>query len=323
MKILITGCGSIGRRHAENAADLADETAVFDLDTDLAKSVADKTGAQLFSSLDEALSWGADGVVIATPHKTHIDLAQQAAESGADVLIEKPLSHDLDGVDDFLAGAEKAGRQVFVVCNMRFHPAVSTLRQNIERVGDVMYARAQYGNYLPNMRPDSDYKKLYCAHKDQGGGVILDAIHEIDYLSWFFGDVSSVLCEAAKRSDLKIDVEDYAALVLKHENGVRSEVHLDYLQQFKRRGCEIVGSNGTLIWQSEGKAPEHCTVRIYTAASGQWETLFEDNDLDASTMYKDLMSAFIANLKTRGSSVDLLTGRDAMKSLDIVLQARS
>ncbi len=323
MKILIIGCGSIGRRHAENAVSLADDVAVFDLNSTLSRDLAGHVGARSFSSLEEALAWGADGAVVATPHKMHIGLARHVIESGADVLIEKPISNSLEHVDDFLQQAKILGRQVFVACNMRFHPAVATLRQNLERIGDVMYARAQYGNYLPNMRPDSDYKALYCAHESEGGGVILDAIHEIDYLSWFFGDVASVMCDAAKRSNLDIDVEDYAALVLRHENGVRSEVHLDYLQQYKRRGCEIIGSEGTLVWRSEGKAPEHCLVRLYDAKAQQWKVLHEDRDLDAGNMYRTLMENFIAAIKAPGMPSDLLTGDEALKSLAIALEARA
>lgn len=312
MKILVIGAGSIGKRHAKCASDISGDVMVFDHDEMRAK----ETGLKTFHSLDEALAWKPDGVVVATPHKTHLDIARRALDSGARVLVEKPLSHSMEGVDEFVALAK--GR-AFVVCNMRFHPAIKALRENIEKVGDVHYARAQYGNYLPNMRPDADYKKLYCAHKDQGGGVILDAIHEIDYLSWLFGPVSSVAAEAARRGNLEVDVEDYASLILRHENGVHSEIHLDYLQQCKRRGCEIAGSKGTLVWLSEGKKPEHCSVRLYR---DNWKTVFESTDLDASSMYYDTMTAFIDELGTSGSRPDLLNVQDAAVALRVALSAR-
>src|SRR5436309_2376616 len=98
------------------------------------------------------------------------------------------------------------------------------------------------------MRPGAEYRSLYCSRAEAGGGVILDAIHEIDYLAWLFGPVERVSAEAGRIGDLDIDVEDYASLALMHRGGVRSEIHLDYLQRWKRRGCEVVGSEGTLIW---------------------------------------------------------------------------
>ena len=78
-----------------------------------------------------------------------------------------------------------------VVCNMRFHPAVAALRHALPMIGKPLFAQAHYGNYLPDMRPGADYRTLYCASAAAGGGVILDAIHEIDYLIWLFGAVAA------------------------------------------------------------------------------------------------------------------------------------
>ncbi|HEY8190544.1 MAG TPA: Gfo/Idh/MocA family oxidoreductase [Micavibrio sp.] len=312
MKILVVGAGSIGKRHATNAAALGHETGIFDLNP----QAAQVSNITTFSSLSNALDWKPDGAVIATPHKTHIDMARQVTTAGIPVLIEKPISHTLDGVDEFLSSSQKP---VYVVCNMRFHPAIKALHENISAIGKIHYARAQYGNYLPNMRPDADYKKLYCAHKNEGGGVILDAIHEIDYLSWLLGAAQSVSTEADKRSDLEIDVEDYAALSLRHETGIRTEIHLDYLQQCKRRGCEIAGSEGTLIWESTGKTPEDCSVRLYS--NGKWREVYKEPALDASFMYKDMMNAFIEEIVKPGSHPELLRGTEAIIALRVAMAA--
>lgn len=307
MKVLIAGAGSIGKRHAQNAKALSKDVRVFDADVEKSD----------FKSYEEALAWGPHAVVIATPHRTHIPLASQAVKAGAHVLIEKPISDRVDGVADFLAQADAAGRKVFVVCNMRFHPAVQALKSNLERIGNIYYARAHFGNYLPNMRPGADYRTLYCSNKDQGGGIILDGIHEIDYLSWLFGSVNHVSCEAEKISDLDIDVEDYAAMAMKHANGVRSEIHMDYLQQCKRRGCEIAGSKGTLLWESEGKNPEFCRVRFYDADGGAWQALYENKALDINEAYKILMDKFLSVIEMRND--DLLTGRKALEDLKVAL----
>ena len=320
MKILVVGAGSIGKVHAANAAALAGKAAIFDQDAARTKAAAGN-GVEVLTSIEAALGWKADGVVIATPHDTHIAVADKFVSAGSYVLIEKPISHELKGVDAFLSRAEAAKRKVFVVCNMRYHPAVKLLKQNIGQIGAVHFARAWFGNYLPNMRPDADYKTLYCAHKSRGGGVILDGIHEIDYLHWMLGDIAAVRCEAAKLSDLDIDVEDYAATILRHKSGARSEIHQDYLQQFKRRGCEIVGSQGTLVWNSEGKKPEHCTVRLFLSADRQWKTLYENNDLDISSAYREMLANFISAIDTGRDPDDLLTGRQAARDLAVALGA--
>ncbi|MCE9639656.1 MAG: Gfo/Idh/MocA family oxidoreductase [Betaproteobacteria bacterium] len=319
MKILVIGCGSIGRRHAANAAGLA-EVAVFDANAALAQKCAQEIGARCFDKLADGLAWRPDGAVVATPHHTHLAIAQQAIDAGADVLIEKPLSHSSTGVAAFLAAVKRSGKRVYVACNMRFHPGPSTLRKHLGGIGKPLFARAHVGNYLPAMRPDADYRQLYAAKRDQGGGVVLDAIHEIDYLTWLFGPVRSVNCRADRISTLEIDTEDYAMLSLRHGGGMTSSAELDYLRRYKSRGCEIVGTDGTLLWQSDGKQPERCLVRIYRQAAGAWETLVDIADVDGGRPYVEQVREFMAALQG-GDGGQLLAAELAAQELRVALAA--
>ncbi len=153
------------------------------------------------------------------------------------------------------------------------------------------------------MRPDTDYRMVYAANKDQGGGVLLDSIHEIDYMSWLFGKVSSVSSHVATLSDLDIDVEDYSTVMIKHESGVRLTLTMDYLQQCKRRGCEIIGTDGTLIWQSEGKVPEQCIVRLFDKQTGNWENLLSLDSVDASLPYERLIEEFVLAIEGKKNTL--------------------
>ena len=320
MKILVIGCGSIGQRHARNAA-AESEVAVFDAD---ASKLAALDGLQGFETLEAALDWAPRGAIVAAPNDLHLPLARACVEAGVDVLIEKPIAHSLEGVEDFLTRAEELGRRVFVACNMRFHAGPAALRRALGEIGRPLFARAQFGNYLPNMRPGIDYRQLYCARRATGGGVILDGIHELDYIAWLLGPVNEVRCAAGRLSDLDLDVEDYAAITLRHDSGARSEIHLDYLQQAKRRGCEIVGSQGTLVWASEGKAPESCNVRLYRRDRGSWEEIHGDENLDPNAAYRDMLAAFRAAIGAGAGPHDvgaLLSGREAMNDLAVALAA--
>ncbi|MBU0482016.1 MAG: Gfo/Idh/MocA family oxidoreductase [Proteobacteria bacterium] len=320
MKILVVGCGSIGRRHAVNARNFAD-VSLTDIDSNTLGKASNDLGIRGFKTLEDALSNHPDAVVVATPHHNHLEVSSAAINAGSHVLIEKPISNSLDGVENLLTLAKKQDRRVHVVCNMRFHPGVSAIRDHLADVGHVYFARAQYGNWLPSMRPGADYSQLYCARKETGGGVILDAIHEIDYLQWLLGPADSTMCHADKLSNLDVDVEDYAAIVLVHTGGAKSEIHLDYLQKIKMRGCVIAGEHGTLIWQSEGKKPEKCTVRFYKESTAQFTTLVDLDDVDLNEPYRKMMESFVASVSGKDIP-DLLGGKEALIDLKVALAAK-
>ena len=61
------------------------------------------------------------------------------------------------------------------------------IQKHIDKIGKIIYARAQYGNFLPNMRPDANYREVYSARKASGGGVILDVILVLFNLAPWFG----------------------------------------------------------------------------------------------------------------------------------------
>ncbi len=315
MKLLIIGCGSIGKRHVKNACDLS-ETAVFDENNNLAKSIAKENNALAFNSLKTAFDWEPDGVIVATPNHTHVPIGIKVLEAGFDVLIEKPISNDLASANTLIEQAKKLKKKIFVVCNMRFHSGIKVLRKNLHKLGKPKFAIAHVGHYLPNMRPGADYRELYASNKSMGGGVVLDAIHEIDYLINFFGSVKSVKSTLGKLSDLEIDVEDYAEIILIHNNNVHSSLHMDYMRQFKRRGCEIVGDNGMLLWQSEGKSPEFCQVNFYSCNGSKVENLFDGIIDDPNEMYKELLINFCDAIKGRNHY--LLNGSQALQQLKIV-----
>ena len=319
MKLLVVGCGSIGRRHAVNAAMLA-HTAVVDTRPAAAEDCARESGATAFATLEEAYAWKPDGVVVATPHRSHLALAREALAAGAHVLIEKPLSHTFEGVSDLLELASRAERRVYVVCNMRFHPGPATLKAQLHRIGKPLFARAHVGSYLPAMRPGRDYRELYAARRSEGGGVVLDAVHEIDYLTWLFGAATRVSCRARKLSNLDLDVEDHALIGLTHDGGVESSAELDYLRMRKSRGCEIIGSEGVLHWHSDGRQPERCTVRYFGAGATEWESIAEVSAVDTAEPYRALMRAFIREIEAPGTT-PIATAREGATVLATALGA--
>jgi predicted dehydrogenase len=244
MTIAVLGLGSAGSRHAANMVDLGEEVVGFD-----PGRVAPASGIRLMPSLGDALEI-AEGVVVASPNTFHADQTAEAIQRGLHVLVEKPLATRANEGERLLELATGATGIFAVAMNLRFHPGVLALRGLIEsgRLGSVRLAQASFGFDLRRWRPKTDYRMSYSARQDLGGGIVLDAIHELDYLLWLLGPVDQVTAECAHLSDLDIDVEDLAVATLRLHSGAFACVDLNYFEPVYRRGCRIVGSEAVAWW---------------------------------------------------------------------------
>lgn len=131
-----------------------------------------------------------------------------------------------------------------------------------------MSARVEFGYYLPYWPRKRDYRDSYVARKALGGGIILDSSHEIDSLRWLIGEVKEVSCFAGKISNLDIETEDTAEILLKFKNGAIAEAHLDITRHDFSRIYELIGEKGTIIWDQVRKF-----LRIYSAKTKRWQPL--------------------------------------------------
>ena len=148
------------------------------------------------------------------------------------------------------------------------------------------------------------------------------SIHEIDYLSYLFGKIKEVTVLKKKMSNLPINVEDFATMIIKHKNGVISELHLDYLRPIKMRGCEIVGTDGSIIWESVGKSPEKCLVKYCKRNSKNYKNLFFDDDLDINSCYEKLAEEFIISFKNNRND-NLLSADDAISQILLIKKCKN
>jgi len=315
MKFLLIGCGSIGKRHLQNLIALKHQVVACDLNKDL----IEKDKVKFYLDYKEALDKEEiDAVLICTPPSTHIEIAKFAAEKGKHLFIEKPLSHNLDGLDVLADLIKNKGLVLLVGCNLRFHKAVSIIKGCVDRkeVGKILSIRSYFGHYLPNWRPLQDYSKLYTADSNEGG-ILLDGIHEIDCVSWLAGDINRVFLSSKKVSDLKINTEDVAELSLEFEKGATGQIHLDYLRHNKHRSLEIIGDKGTILWQSEGKLPEMAKVTMFTQSE---KKNILDEEININDMYMEEMKHFINCIK--GSETSINNIEQAKKTLSNVLKAK-
>lgn len=319
--LLVVGCGSIGQRHLANLKSLgAGPLLACDVEPGRRERIARALDVETVATLDEGLRARPRAVLICTPPATHVDLARAAAEAGCHLFIEKPLADRREGVEALARIVGARGLVALVACNMRFHPGVRQLKRWLDDgvAGRVLAVHAEFGHWLPGWRPGVDYRQVYSAHRSAGGGILLDAIHEIDYLGWFLGPLVEVACLDAKVSDLEIDAEDTVGLLLRAASGAVVSVHLDYTQRVKRRRCRVVGSEGTLIWESRGKSPETCVTECYTAAAARWER--QETQVDFDAPFREEMNHFLRCLS--GEERPLQDLAAAARTLAVVETAR-
>lgn len=315
---LVIGCGSIGRRHLANLRKLkAGEVWVVDTDLTRARAAARDHGATGFYDIRGALAARPDVALIATPTNLHVKLALAAAAKDCHLFIEKPLSHTLASVPALVRLVRKNRLITLVGCNMRFHPSVRKVKEILDdgSIGSPLAARIEVGQYLPDWHPEEDYRKSYSARRAAGGGVVLDAIHEIDYSMWMFGDVKRVACLTKRTGTIDIETEDLATILLEFRDGTLGQVHLDYLQRTYSRSCQVIGTEGTVKWDwVEGR------VRLFRAATGKWQDHPLPPRWEVNQMYQDEMAHFMGCLD--GKETTSLDVAGAAKVLKVALAAK-
>ena len=248
LKILIIGFGSIGARHFKNLESLG-YTNVYVYDS-LPEKIKDKK--LKIENLDKKNLEGLDVAFICNPNHKHVETAIKCAEAGLHLFIEKPLSHNLKGINKLQKIVEKKKLVNMVACNMRFFESLQVIKNFLseQKLGRVYSINLQFGQYLPFWRPGTDYRQNYAAKKEMGGGIVLDDIHEFDLLFWLndFSLVKKSCLFKNHASDLEIETEDQAKAVFQFKNGVSGSVASDYLSKKYHRTCRIVGEKGNLSW---------------------------------------------------------------------------
>jgi predicted dehydrogenase len=198
--------------------------------------------------MEQALAFAPDAVFISSPASEHLANALPFVARNVPLFLEKPLAASADQLGDFAARCERSNGFTMVGYVLRFLPALHAVRKCLKNgtLGVVHTARIEVGQYLPDWRPDSDYRQGVTAQRKLGGGALLELSHEIDYATWLFGWPQTLQCSSARLSALEIDVEDSAHLVLEYANK-RVNIQLDLLQRVATMAVQIVGSHATLM----------------------------------------------------------------------------
>lgn len=315
MRIAVLGCGSIGTRLMACLKDIGETGLLpYDPSPQVRESTQARTGLRCSSSLADLWRLAPDVALITSPSPFHISLAREAVAHRCDIFVEKPLSNSLDGIELLIDDLEDAKAISMVGCNMRFHRGPATIKNLVDsgRIGDVLAARLESGSYLPDWRPWLDYRQSVSAREDSGGGVLLECIHEIDLSLWLFG-AGRVVGAAIKKADsLHLEVDGVAEVLVGHDSGVLSSIHLNFVQRNYHRAYQVIGTEGTITWSFEQPWIE---VR-----GKRHERIPLEGTSDLNQMYRDELTHFLECVRSRRQTT--CTARDGLAALDIALRAR-
>jgi predicted dehydrogenase len=246
-RVLVIGVGSIGERHlrcflATGRAELA----LVEVCEAVRDRVSDRYGiAHAFADLDAAMESRPDIAVIATPAPLHIAMATRLAEAGIHILVEKPLSVGLDGIDRLQDAVKRRGVTAAVAYVYRCHPLLAAMRQAIRdgRIGQPVELVAVAGQHFPTYRPA--YRQIYYTDRAAGGGAIQDALtHLVNAGEWLLGGIDRLVADAAHQVLEGVSVEDTVHLLARH-GSVLASYSLNQHQAPNEMTITVVGTAGT------------------------------------------------------------------------------
>lgn len=311
---LVIGSGSIAKRHIANLKQLFASAWVACVSASGRTLRVEDVGDDVlcFASIQEALAMKPDFAIIASPAPWHIEHALLLLEQGVPVLIEKPVADSLERLGGLHPLLIERASIIDVAYNLRYMGSAQAFKALLDegKVGAVRSVSIDVGQYLPDWRPASDYRKNVSARRALGGGVLLELSHELDYLGWLFGRFQSVYCVARNSGALDVDVEDTVDALLVRNDGLVANLHMDFLQRAPVRTCKVVGQAGTLVWDILNNR-----ISLHTGRDQQ-SVLFDDPAYDRNIMYINQLRHF-AKVAT-GAARPAVGIDDALETLHLI-----
>ncbi len=244
LKICFIGVGSIAKRHIRNLQTICNEKGIQLTIDAFRRTYEAFDGVENVYCSETDIPNDYDVIFITNPTELHLQTLKQFHDKGRNFFIEKPVV-SLPQIEDAKRFQVRGDSIYYVACPLRYNAVIQWIKENVDPK-DVISVRSISSSYLPDWRPGQDYRDTYSAHKELGGGVSIDLIHEWDYLTFLFGWPKIVSSLIGKTSDLEIDSDDYAIYIADFGNKI-VELHLDYFGRKTIREIQLFTKNDTLV----------------------------------------------------------------------------
>lgn len=327
----IIGCGMIAGFHAEAIKHLKGTklAACFDNRPESAeKFAAANPGCRAYTRLEDMLADPAvDVVTICTPSGSHMEPAVKAANAGKHVVVEKPMEITLKRCDAILNACEKNKVQLCPIFPSRFSAANIELKKAVD---EGRFGRLTLGDtYVKWWRTQQYYDQGGWRGTwalDGGGAYMNQAIHNVDLLYWFMGDVAEVSAHTATLAHERIEVEDVGVACLKFKNGAVGVIeattaawpgHLKKTEIHGTQGSVIVEQDDILLWQFEkARAKDRQIAEKFARKVGGTGGASDPKAISYMGHYEQLKD-FVKAIQT--GQPPKVTGAEGRKSVEIIL----
>ncbi len=316
-RILIVGAGGIGLKHirAFNGVEPRPKLFAIDPRTESLERAAELGAETLHAGWDSLDLSQFDGVVICAPAPLHVPMAARCLREDIPVLSEKPLSHAWDGVEDLIELSEAPGAPPSGVAYVRrYHPVHRRAAELIAsgELGEMLVCRVNAGQPFTTYRPD--YREIYYARRDMGGGCLLDcASHYIDLVQSYLGPIGELNGIARHLALEGVEVEDAVALSFDFSrNGALGTMNINQFQPPNEGILEFAGEGGFLrIIEPEFRR------QVFRKGSTDWENV-DTEQADYLEAMRRQAQAFVDAID--GGPALLTSIRDAAHTLRLCLK---
>ncbi len=240
----VIGWGYWGPKIARNLDTLPQAKVAMVADADagrLAMLAVNRPGIQTTIQVEDLFRSDIDAVVIATPVRTHFQLAREALLHDKHVLVEKPLAASVAEAEELVALAQERRRVLMVGHTFEYNPAVNELRKLVQ---------------------SGDLGKIYCVEAERVNlglfrndiNVIWDlAPHDISILLYLF-DKKPEKIKVQAHAHLQSRIEDVAHLDLEFADGMNAHIHVSWLHPCKIRRVTVIGDARMVVYDDTNQA---------------------------------------------------------------------
>lgn len=311
-QVAVIGLGNIALRHRRNLKHLYPKATVLAMSASGRKPNNFIEFADfLVSDIKELIAAKPFFVIIASPSTLHAEHAYDLIEAGIPILIEKPVTASINDAEKLFHITETKQTPVAIGYCLRYLSSALKMKSllNNDVIGKVYNIHADVGQYLPDWRPNVDYKHSVSANTALGGGALLELSHELDYIQWLFGEMTVEYAQLRNTQELDLKVEELADIVLTNLTGSVCTIHLDFLQKKPYRQCHIIGSKGRLEWNL---IENTITLRSSIGV----DILYSEPEWDKNLMYLAMINDFVSQIELKPHNC--INIKEALRTVELI-----